>query len=422
MSIIEFQDFSKNNSNIPIQINTKYSALLNSIADIIHKTPKTCELNEITKVTREPLGIPNRIYTMLKADEKIIKNIAPKDNIDYVLGILRSNDTKKFAIWYNENSRIVKSINISDPNILCKIIYDTPFISVEIQNIIEESTFIHHHVVHDNIVIDLFTPTNSSKAPDDIDTINRAIRICKFMTTISKFRGIINLRLIYLDVKKCMPVNSTYFLPQHVNSASTYKREFITMWRKEEWEKILIHELIHYTGLDFVNYENKYMKIDEYIYSTFQIDEGADPFEIYTELLAILIYTIYILLNSRDKFVLDEFEKLYNIQISFSILQTAKIIRYHGGTKYDDIFMLKIKQKTSVLSYYIIRGAIMYNINEALDFFDKSISFNGRVDDFINLVDNSIKKKAFSDSVNQIMYVLDNVEPTLKATMKMQIF
>jgi hypothetical protein len=425
MSIGRFRKIANNHQKIPID--STYTTLLNDMASIIQHTPKTYEISKIDKIIRKPLGVPDRIYTILKANEKLAEKIIPKDNVEYVLNILKVNDSKRFAVWYNENSKMIKPIDVNNPDILCDITYETPFISVDIQNIIEATNFAHYSVIHDNINLNLFVPTNhylvSPSTNDAIDTINKTIRICKFMSTLSKFEGEINLRFIYLDVKKCIPADNVYFLPQHINSASTLKRRFITMWRKEEWEKILIHELIHYMGLDFTYYIDEYTKMDRYLYETFNMDGEVVPFEIYTELLAILIYTIYILVNARNNFSLNEFEKLYNIQISFAIFQTAKIIKYYNGHKYEDIFTLGIKQKTSVLSYYIVRAAIMYNVNMALEFFRNNISFGNRTDNFITLIDKSIKNKKFQESVDNIIIMMNNIndQPLMK-TMRMQIF
>ena len=64
------------------------------------------------------------------------------------------------------------------------------------------------------------------------------------------------------------------------------------IWRKEEFYKVLIHELTHYFGVDFYITDNIYKKLEKHFGELINI-LGVDRInESYTETIALTIHSI----------------------------------------------------------------------------------------------------------------------------------
>ena len=66
-------------------------------------------------------------------------------------------------------------------------------------------------------------------------------------------------------------------------------------------------------------------------------------------------------------------EQVYHSELYFLLFQTAKIIDFFGGENYDSIFKstsnhIEFNQRTSVLSYYLIKTLFMFNIQYIIKF------------------------------------------------------
>lgn len=113
------------------------------------------------------------------------------------------------------------------------------------------------------------------------------------------------------------------------------------------------------------------------------------PNEIYTESLTVIIYLCYYsnLLN-------DDINKLFLTEVKFMIFQMAKIINYYNGNSYDQLFTINYKQKTSVLSYYILKTFIIYNIELFTEYIIKNglQCKNNKIEIFSELLEDVIIK------------------------------
>lgn len=202
--------------------------------------------------------------------------------------------------------------------------------------------------------------------------------------------------VIYLsmieDEKKIPVTDMQYIDREHVNTAFTYackKDNEIHIFRKEEWFKVLIHESFHSFGLDFAKL--KYVNTNHEILKIFNVVADVRIFESYCEVWAEVINTIFVVFFSTkwnenpDKWLQSCVNKLqvllFNEQ-KFSLFQCAKILSYFQ-LQYTDILHKKgsskspntnYRDKTHVLSYYIIKTLLMYHLNE---FLEECIRING---------------------------------------------
>jgi hypothetical protein len=175
--------------------------------------------------------------------------------------------------------------------------------------------------------------------------------------------------IIYIwknNIKKELPKNSEILGPTHVNSGSTLISNFLNgtiyIWRTEELEKVLIHELIHSLNieLDKDNQTNANIIIKKY----FNLKTECNTNEAYTEFLAtILNGLIYAYDNNLSE---DKFNSIIELELNFSRYQVAKILKYQGYNNFEELYKIHnnskvFKENTNVFAYYIIKTLFLEN-------------------------------------------------------------
>lgn len=129
----------------------------------------------------------------------------------------------------------------------------------------------------------------------------------------------------------------------------------ILLYRKEEWYKVLIHEVMHNLNLDFANiYREKYKLI---LKENFFINSKYDLTETYSEFWARqLNLMIFSYLNIEKKEIFKLFYNYYKIilnkEIIFSLQQANKLSKI--------IYLSNYKEKTNVFCYYILTSVLMF--------------------------------------------------------------
>ena len=214
-----------------------------------------------------------------------------------------------------------------------------------------------------------------------------------------------NLNIWLSDLKKHKPQGKTHehshghshghmskrtFSSQHINSGATVHNLLentveLFIWRKEEIEKVLLHEMIHTLKLDFMNYpeELKQDFIQQFnIPTSIELRLG----EAYVETWAVLLNTIFITFTRQQELPIQEqckinpkeFYDLFVMEIYFTLFQSSKILRHFGfecitgckvpfkapGQTNAELF----QQDTSVFSYYLIKAGILTNLCEFFHF------------------------------------------------------
>ena len=184
--------------------------------------------------------------------------------------------------------------------------------------------------------------------------------------------------LYFTKLEKQLPNNSNVILDiTNVNTAFTFSCRYnneIVIFRKEEWFKVFIHETFHSFGLDFSNMDVKFssMKILEF----FNVVSEVNLFEAYTEIWARIIHSMFV-----SYFLCKREKKQYIIFLSFfiyleqiySIFQMNKVLKYMNLDYKEIIYNpnknihLKYKEKTNVLSYYVITCNLLVYYQEFIN-------------------------------------------------------
>jgi hypothetical protein len=198
----------------------------------------------------------------------------------------------------------------------------------------------------------------------------------------------INIYFYFTSLKKSLPTSNSNILDEtNVNTAFTTtcpKDSEIVVFRKEEWFKVFIHETFHNFGLDFSMMNND--TINKCILSIFKVESYVNSYESYTEFWAEIINAAFCSFhtnkNDVDDFLIN-IEMYINFERTYSFFQLVKTLEFMGLT-YNDLYsnskhssMLReklYKEKTSVLSYYIIKCVLMNNYQGFLQWCSKNNS------------------------------------------------
>lgn len=149
-----------------------------------------------------------------------------------------------------------------------------------------------------------------------------------------------------------------------VNSGVTDSHNhYITIWRSEEFSKVLIHELLHFYSLEkcdyfsspFVNISNNYPHF---------------PKELFTELQTWYIYIIYRMININN--VSNDMVRYYlDSERAHSLTNVAKLFEHfhirdaNQFTGHNVCQMMNVS--CSVLYYYIFKAVMLFDTDQILE-------------------------------------------------------
>ncbi|MCJ7636387.1 MAG: hypothetical protein MUO21_02750 [Nitrososphaeraceae archaeon] len=237
-------------------------------------------------------------------------------------------------------------------------------------------------------------------------------RTIQYIDTMFKVKNNNNFNLILLgsSSKKYFPEKGQELTEDNVNSADStfYGTGDITLriQRKEELIKVLIHEVIHYTGI-----ENGIIGIG--LDNIFNVDSPNNKIllnEAVVETLATYINCmIYSEIYKKD------LGGLINMEINFGMLQTAKILDHFGFVSVHDFLNnknKKIKQKTSAFEYHILKTILLMNYEEFVEFVKNSTLLE-------DMIMNEFKNKKYQEKINKYIGEIELLPENIKKTFRM---
>ena len=125
--------------------------------------------------------------------------------------------------------------------------------------------------------------------------------------------------------RKVFPLKSKEKLTStHLNSGATYGKH-IWLWREEESDKVLVHEVIHQARM----HSEKYDQVSK-MHQRFRVtkDSMLRPFEAFTEWLAICFHIGFVMCELN--LAKTNMTQLYQNEYLFGVMQTAKILNNFG--------------------------------------------------------------------------------------------
>ena len=255
---------------------------------------------------------------------------------------------------------------------LHKNLYDNNFVGLDILQELETSDIGYIDISYDDCNLKLYYPLKYYTDKQIKEKIYNIIRIVLIMKQIHQLidsnKITFNIYIYLSKLRKSFPTNNDYFTPLNMNSGSTMKGIILSVWREEELEKVLIHELCHYINADFYYQDDGYSELDDSLKEIFDIKGHNNPNESYNETLAGIINIC--LQAVKYKYDVSD---IFFYELEFLYIQVAKIILFLKGNKYEQLFKstenhLIIQQNTSTVSYIILKMILFHNINKTLEF------------------------------------------------------
>ena len=429
-----------NQMNIYQTIIKLYSSIknvkINHISsEYIEGQPNMCLIIEILKYMLQQNMIDT--INLSKKDCTILKNL------------IIQNKQKDISIFLNQHSRVIYEVignyiwNRKLPSeILQKLDkYDIlmygHFTPLSVQMEIERHNLTKnvYQITYQDKTINLTTFTKAKDKDSKIsnkkwDTV---IKRLVMMALCSKLQEI-NIDLYFTKQDKKIGSNISLLGPNEINSGVTSWGNVtkIAIFREEEMNKLIIHELIHYCQLDFNSVDFPY--IDRY-----NINPKTKIIlnESYTEIMANIINCICCSYEYQNRENKDLFKLFLTYEIKYSLYQCAKILILYGFKNYQEFNRPydgknKFKQQTSVFSYFFVKGALLNDIGQFSQFTDKFIDHKSSIalinisnakSEYSKLANNCLQNDSFKNTINYIISKLTNnkikVSDKIKNTLRM---
>jgi hypothetical protein len=272
-----------------------------------------------------------------------------------------------------------------------------------------------------------------------IDTFNKYVdTIIMWLYIINQYASKqcasqISIYFYFTSLEKRLPNSNILVLDElHVNTAFTTtcpKDSEIVIFRKEEWFKVFLHETFHNFGLDFSDMNNN--EVSKCILDILKVNSYVNLYEAYTEIWAEIMNALFCsFISLKDKHNIDlflsNFDLFINFERTFSLFQLVKIMNFMG-LNYTDLYSnshrSKIlrdnlyKEKTNVLSYYVVKTILInnyqtfllwcqHNNTSLLQFKKTSLNQN----EFCELIKKNYKTKNMLEGVHNTEIFLDNTK------------
>lgn len=407
-----------------------------------HYDKSKIELIKLSKL--HDINEPCIIYLIFKdlIDDGLIESPNNFDNYNNFYNWYRVNfktfDIKKILLKYNHINKYKQYYEIlynpiEDRIELHNLIYNNSFISLDIIHHIESSELFRTKYIYEdknnynNIKLTLYEFNQITHYDEDI---NEIINIILLTTKLFKINNrTININLILSEQKKYLYPNQEYISTDNVNSGATTtylhysNNDNIIIWRKEEYIKVLIHELIHLYGVDFHSDDTISNKITPLFNSRITLfDNNKDAYsESYVESLAIII-------NSVVKSVINDtnFDEIITYEILFGYFQVSKIL-YHMNKNivFNIDTKINLKQLTSVASYYFIKLMFLSNLDIFLEYLNNNSFFIKQNENrFISLYKQSLYNYLKPDIINMMIDFIKGYknDDFIIKTMRMSVY
>ena len=368
-----------------------------------HLTPDSKICAKYTQKISKQLNLPNEHYPLQPVIDVILDTQLTHQDMHKI---------KRTKTLHHQ-----KPINLHS-------IYQNPFISDDIQQFVKDQIRTYRQVnVNNQIKLRIY----SRRLEPHINRIKvpRLFHIYRMMCKLTNRNKNLDCNLYFTDLKKKIIHDIQELGPRNINSGSTLWPKTINLWRSEEIDKVFTHEMVHFLNLEY--YDPKSTLANEIKQCcSIPSDTNIKPREAYTEMIAIILHTLYsayLLQHNNPQKILEQFHVLIKYEQAFSLIQTAKILRHFNFPNIQSFLnpstSQKLIQKTSVISYFIIKSALLYNLKAFINL-TLPHNFIGKhlLKQFSKLVFDSLNNPTYQDQVNMLIYIVPDCQ-FIKNTLRM---
>jgi hypothetical protein len=289
----------------------------------------------------------------IKLFEKVKININNNNVLLHFLKMERSRINS--FIEKNKNMYIELKLLKKNNNIYNKIKLYSDVDWVDITNVLDDLSNLPNiykftwKTPHDNInnIDNIDNIMYIQTTDEQINKIVKRIKILIFINEYIKYKTnntnkISTIFLVLTNLKRFFPNKNELIRVNHVNGgySNSYKK-IIFVWRYEEFEKVLLHEIIHYFNMD-----NR----DIIINTKLKINGPHSYYEAITDFWAIIYHLIYLSLIKKVAI-----KNLLELELTFIKNQAMILNDYFKLGNWDNIENISIEQSTPAFSYYILK-------------------------------------------------------------------
>ena len=290
--------------------------------------------------------------------------------------LIKKNYTNKLKININQN--INQNIPIIH-QIKNKVFSKVTFVSSNIAKTLHKYIYAHR-VYYNNIQILYFSYKNtlSKKTIEEL-------KICIYRTnaikSLSNNHKPVIISIFPTLFKKTINKLSKKFKPlgtKNVNSGLTFysladdNNGTIIIWRKEEINKVIIHELFHAIYVDLGLILNEHI-FDDYMKINFNLDKFIGVNESYVETIASIFNIIFCTLEQqKSKSIIKNY---IEVELFHAITKAAQILNYYNFSSLKDLINdsdKKFNQNSNIFSYYILKTLTLYKFDKIMCILAKS--------------------------------------------------
>jgi hypothetical protein len=324
--------------------------------------------NIINSIINNKIKFNNIIELLQIEDQYIIEYIDKYNDINITINTVNNNHILNNIKYY------ANSPWVSYKDVMNKL----PNMNI---NYIIKWTTINNNSINKIII-------KSSSFPFILKRIKKIILMIEYLKFKVNKKAGITIYLLLTNLKKYLTQDTINI--DNVNSGyCDIKNNIIFIWRYEEVEKVLFHEIMHY--LNFSNHLKDFeidIKINK---STLIIDGPLSLHEAIADFWGIFYHLIYLKLN-----IGINYKYLLKIEYFFIRNQAMQMFDYFKLNQNQNKNMIKIKQKTPAFTYYIVKY-LLFNFflkNKHILFY---LNKNEQEDNLFTIYYNKIFKKIFSN-------------------------
>lgn len=194
----------------------------------------------------------------------------------------------------------------------------------------------------------------------------------------SAFKDTLHLGLAFSPIQKRLPTRAgSPIEPEHVNGGVTWKQHgLVIVYRQEEWEKVLLHELLHFYEFDYhpssMPSTSASVTVSKALAkeNNIQTRHGAVALnEAYVETLTTLLYVAYSILRSHavksisySAFKTRWRKAMATAQQHFH-RQILKLLRHFRGGPWTET--------THAFAYFVCKAALLFDLKGLLAWSDQ---------------------------------------------------
>jgi len=177
----------------------------------------------------------------------------------------------------------------------------------------------------------------------------------------------LSIYLYLTNLKKILPNEGTDLNDSNVNTGFTFGcslKNDIYIFRKEEWSKVFIHEVIHAFGLDFASHDELNSVVNRKMLKFFGINDEKNIhdlriYEAYTETWATVLNTLFKVNSPKQiPFALQR-QQIWSLNQYIKIMNHYKLVSLSA---IENERQLILKERITLYSYYILKCRLLLNI------------------------------------------------------------